>query len=92
MLSGVPAAFCCWNNVTPKVSFPTGAATETVHVSGVEPEAGVQFGEFGVRLATTGADSPLTEIEIDWVAGETYAGRPARLAAAELAGLWPPGI
>jgi hypothetical protein len=39
-------------------------------VSGAEPDAGTQFGEFGVRFATTGADSPLTEIEIDWVAGE----------------------
>jgi hypothetical protein len=56
--------------VTVNVSLPTGAVTVTVHVSGVEPVAGTQPGELGVRLATTVDDSPPTDTASDCVEGE----------------------
>jgi hypothetical protein len=68
---------------TVNVSVPTAAVTETVHVSGFAPDAGVQLGELGVRLATTGV-APPTEIATDCVAGEINCGRLARLAALAL--------
>ena len=58
-----------------KVSAPIDAATGTLHVSGVEPDAGVQLGDVGVRFATVGAPPPLTTIASDCVDGETYCGR-----------------
>jgi hypothetical protein len=61
--------------VTVNVSAPIGAATGTLQVNGVGPEAALQLGDVGVRFATVGLPPPLITIASDCVDGETYCGR-----------------
>jgi hypothetical protein len=71
--STLPVPFKPWYIVIANVSVPAGAVTPTVQVSGVDPFAGVQLGDAGVRFAVVVAAVPDVSA-IVCVFGETNAG------------------